>query len=120
MDESIERHPRVVELQERIAFLERDVETLDGVVRELAARLEVTGRELARLREDTRGRLDEVTRAVGEAAAGAAGAGGAGDAAGGRSPGAPGGAPAGGGDDDAAFTRDLPPHWGRAPGRSGA
>ena len=119
MDESIDPHPRVVELQERVAFLERDVETLDGVVRELAGRLEATARELARLREDTAGRLDEVVRSVGEAADGAAGGGAGPD---GR-PSGPGGAGGIGPDlgrrPDDPFVRDLPPHWGRAPGRSG-
>jgi uncharacterized coiled-coil protein SlyX len=95
----LERHPRVIELQERVAFLERDVETLDGVVRELAGRLDVTVRELTRLREDTAGRLEEVSRVVGESAA-------AGPAA--TSPA-----------NDADLSRDLPPHWGRATGRSG-
>jgi len=102
-------HPHVVELQERVAFLERDIETLDGVVRELAGRLEVTVRELTRLREDTAGRLDEMTRTVGEVA-------------GNPESGEFGGIGGGPGTDrasDADLGRDLPPHWGRAPGRKG-
>ena len=107
----LERHPRVIELQERVAFLERDVETLDGVVRELAGRLEVTVRELTRLREDTAGRFEEVGRVVAESAGGQPADAGASGAAGGMSgPGA--------GASDADLSRDLPPHWGRASGRS--
>ncbi|MHC4811051.1 MAG: hypothetical protein ACYTEV_11905 [Planctomycetota bacterium] len=108
----LERHPRVIELQERVAFLERDVETLDGVVRELAGRLDVTVRELTRLREDTAGRFEEVGRVVAESASGQAGEA---EPAGGAGPGGAGSGPAAG---DADFSRDLPPHWGRASGRS--
>jgi hypothetical protein len=105
-----EPHPHVIELQERVAFLERDIETLDGVVRELAGRLEVTVRELTRLREDTAGRLEEVVRTVGEA-----GLGGGGVDEGG--PGGTSGSPAGADPGNDPFTRDMPPHWGRATGR---
>ncbi len=105
----LERHPRVIELQERVAFLERDVETLDGVVRELAGRLDVTVRELTRLREDTAGRFEEVGRVVAETGMGTGGA-----AAVGPGPAGPASAAS-----DADLSRDLPPHWGRATGRSG-
>lgn len=107
--------PTVIELQERVAFLERDIETLDGVVRELADRLDATGRELARLRDDTRGRLDDVEQAASEAMSARV----SGDS---ESSGLP-SDDASGADGSStpgdAYTRDMPPHWGRATGRSG-
>ena len=46
------RDPAVQKLEERLAFLEHDVETLDGVVRSLHDQMDSMGKELGRMRED--------------------------------------------------------------------
>jgi len=46
------RDPVVQKLEERLAFLEHDVETLDGVVRSLHDQMDGLSRELGRMRED--------------------------------------------------------------------
>lgn len=52
----------MVALEERILFLERHVEELDGVVRELYDRVQATRDEIARFREETRQQLDDIVR----------------------------------------------------------
>lgn len=82
----------IIAMQERIAFLERHIEELDGVVRELAERLGSAERRLERFGDDMRGRLDAMTERI---------AGGDGAA----------------GSDDGDPAAHRPPHWDRAPGR---
>lgn len=93
---------RIITMEETIAFMQRDIETLDGVVRELVGRLEQTTRELARVREDSTERFQEVARVL---------SGGPSTGDGSVVDGAP-----GGGAGDAAYREHMPPHWGRSTG----
>ena len=49
-------------LEEKIAFVERHVEELDSVVRELYDKITALQQELARLREETGQRFGEIER----------------------------------------------------------
>ncbi|MFK7960345.1 MAG: hypothetical protein AB8G96_07440 [Phycisphaerales bacterium] len=96
---------RIITMEETIAFMQRDIETLDGVVRELVGKLEHTTRELARVREDHSERFQEVARALGGGVEGSTD-GGAGPASGDAS-------------GDAPYRQHMPPHWGRSTGDHG-
>ena len=95
---------RLIRLEERLAFAERDLETLSTVVRELADALDTARREIHLVRDDLARRTGEVEAAGDEGAGGSAAA---------RSS-----APATDGGDgaDEDVRRHLPPHWGRRPG----
>jgi uncharacterized coiled-coil protein SlyX len=55
---------RLVELEEKMAFLEHDVEELDAVIRELYKKIELMGVDVQRLRRETAERYEQLERRV--------------------------------------------------------
>ena len=53
---------RIIAIEEKLAHLERYVEQLDATVRELYDRLDLQGKDLTRLREDTQTQFNELDR----------------------------------------------------------
>ena len=49
---------RIIKLEDRVAFLEHDLEQLDAVVRELADRLDAMSGDLVRFRDELVARLE--------------------------------------------------------------
>lgn len=99
---------RIERLEERFAFLERDVEVLSDVLRTLGDRSDAIVRELSRLRSEVE--RPHASASVAGAADGAGTPGPEGAIPGERGAGSP-----------VARTPDdrdveLPPHWGRRPG----
>ena len=51
-----------IRLEEKVAFLERHVEELDAVVRELYEKIAAVQKELTRLRDDVGQRFEDIDR----------------------------------------------------------
>ena len=55
---------RLIQLEEKIAFLEHDVEELDAVIRELHKKIEIMGADVQRLHRETAERNERLERRV--------------------------------------------------------